>query len=68
MSMNYIEKLVGYAAAKHGRVQLIGFSDGQKMAEEYIKKYGDAKLDRVFTLAGNPIKTQSSVVTVIIGD
>jgi hypothetical protein len=62
-----IRKIVQYAAEKHGRVQIVGFSDGGQIISDYIKKYGDDYVDRFYAVAANPVKSNSSRVTHIIG-
>jgi polyhydroxyalkanoate synthesis regulator phasin len=63
-----IHKVIRYAAEKHGRVQVVGFSDGGKLIQDYINKYGDGLVDRFYSVASNPFNSSSSRVTHVIGD
>lgn len=67
-NIDEIHKIISYAAQKHGRVQVIGFSDGGKIIENYISTYGDSKVDRFFSIAANPINAKSKRIVDIIGD
>jgi hypothetical protein len=62
-----LSKVIEYANKKHGEAVVIGFSDGGKVIENYIKKYGDSNVKRFYAIASNPIKS-SKRVTHIIGD
>jgi hypothetical protein len=63
-----VHRVIRYAAEKHGRVQVVGFSDGGTMIKDYINKHGDGLVDHFYSVASNPFKAKSPRVTHIIGD
>ena len=63
-----LHRVINYAKNKHGIVNVLGFSDGKRLIDDYIGKYGENDVNRFFAVAERQSENYSSRRIDLIGD